>query len=449
MKQVKRRLEVLSLYDCTGIAQHLEKMAQKGWALERISNNIWRYRRIEPRDLRYSVVYLPSSSEFDPGPTEANKELQEFCAQAGWVQVASLAQMHIFVNENPDPIPIDTDPGLQVDTIHASMKKNFIPSQFTMLFLGVLQLILCWTRYQLDPLDFLSLNANLISISCWLMVIALSIVDLIKYFSWHRKAVEAARDGEFLPTHGSENLQKATLWLLAFVMAFWVLSMTGTVERFYMAVAFFFVGLVFAAVFGVKEFLKKRGASAGTTRTAVWVTSFAMALVMCAGLMWVGFQAADNDWFEEEMEIVEVDGEIYHVRSDELPLYIDDLMETDWPRYSTYCYESRSAFLTVTHTSQDPVPSGPPVLGVNIYDVHFPLIRELVWEEVRNIYHYDHDELIRVQMDIEGAEIFRHYRLGQPWNTILIRLENKFIMLHPGWELTEEQIRTVIEILGN
>ena len=448
MKQVKRRMEVLSLYDCTGIVRHLEAMAQKGWALENISNSVWRYRRIEPRELRYSVVYLPGSSEFDPGPTAANRELQDFCAQAGWIQVASLAQMHVFVNENPSAIPIDTDPGVQVDTIHASMKKNFIPSQITMAVVGLLQILLSLSRYNLDPIEFLTQNANLVGIACWIMVIVISLADLSKYFSWHRKAVEAAQDGEFLPTHGSEKLQKATLLVLAVMCLFWVFGISSPQQAFFLAVGIGYAALLFGGVFGVKAFFKKRGASAGTTRTAVWITSFAMAIALSVGLLWLGFGAADNDWFEVQVEEVEVDGVTYHVRDDELPLYIQDLTDTDWPRYSTYLYESSSILLTYISTSQDPVPDGAPILGVNIYDIHFPLIREAVFEEITQGYSGYNGELVRMDTDIAGAEIYRHVQNGELWNTVLICQENKFIMLHPGWMLTEEQIRTAIEILG-
>ena len=445
MKEVKRRLEVLSLYDCTGIVRHLEKMALDGWALEGISNSIWRYRRIEPKELRYSVVYLPSSSEFDPGPTEASRDLQAFCAQAGWVQVASLAQMHIFRNEDPQAVPIETDPELQVATIHKAMKKNFIPSQTTMLGLGIMQLLLSWSRYGMDPLSFLASNSSLVGVLCWIMVIGLSVTDLCKYFSWHRKAVEAARDGEFLPTRGSEKLQKASLWLLAAVVLAWLLTLGSAQQGFYVAVSFGFTALVFVAVFGVKALLKKRGASTGTTRTAVWVTSIVMALVMCGGLMFVGFLQAENDWFEEEVIAVEVDGEIYHVTQDPLPLYISDLMDTDQSLYATYLNKTSSLLLTITSTSQSPVPDGGYVLGVNIYDIHCPLIREAVWKEVKD--YGDNSELVWQDMGIEGAEIYRHYRNGEAWNTLLIRLENKFILLHPGWEMTQEQIQTAIDIL--
>ena len=447
MKEVKRRMEVLSLYDCTGIVRHLEKMAREGWALEHISNAIWRYRRIEPKELRYSVVYLPGSSEFDPGPTAANRELQEFCAQAGWVQVASLAQMHIFVNEDPNAIPIDTDPGLQVDTIHAAMKKNFIPSQIAMLCMGILQIFLCVSRYKLDPIGFLALNANLVSVGCWLRVIFLSIVDLTKYFSWHRKAVEAARDGEFLPTHGSEKLQKATLWVLAVVVVCWVLSINSPLQAFYLAIGVIYVALVLGIVLGVKAWLKKQGASAGTTRTAVWITSFATAFVLCGGLVWIGFTVADRDLFEAQVEQVEVDGKIYHIKNDELPLYIQDLTDTDWPRYTTYCYQSSSLLLTHISTSQDPVPDGAPCLGVNLYQIHFPLIRDAVLEEITERYSGHYGELVQMDTDIEGAEIYRHVRNGELWNTVLICREDQLILLHPGWELTEQQIRTAIEIL--
>ena len=46
-----------AFYDHTGMARHLEKMAQKGWMLDRIhTNGLWRYRRIEPQTLHFAVT---------------------------------------------------------------------------------------------------------------------------------------------------------------------------------------------------------------------------------------------------------------------------------------------------------------------------------------------------------------------------------------------------------
>ncbi|MBR4036702.1 MAG: hypothetical protein IKJ05_08270 [Oscillospiraceae bacterium] len=40
--------------------------------------------------------------------------------------------MQIFYNENENPVPLETDPMVQVNTIHSAMKKNFIPSSLLM-----------------------------------------------------------------------------------------------------------------------------------------------------------------------------------------------------------------------------------------------------------------------------------------------------------------------------
>ena len=73
MKNRKRRVELLSFYDHVGISRHLEKMAAKGWMLEKITNLGWVYRRIEPKQLHFTVSYYSKASEFDPEPTGIRK----------------------------------------------------------------------------------------------------------------------------------------------------------------------------------------------------------------------------------------------------------------------------------------------------------------------------------------------------------------------------------------
>ena len=68
MLRTKRRMEFFAFYDDQGIARHLERMAQKGWLIERINNYFWTYRKIEPQRLRFAVTYFPEASDFNPGP---------------------------------------------------------------------------------------------------------------------------------------------------------------------------------------------------------------------------------------------------------------------------------------------------------------------------------------------------------------------------------------------
>ena len=84
MLRTKRRMEFFAFYDDQGIARHLERMARKGWLIERINNYFWTYRKIEPQRLRFAVTYFPEASDFNPGPTENQQTFQEYCESAGW-----------------------------------------------------------------------------------------------------------------------------------------------------------------------------------------------------------------------------------------------------------------------------------------------------------------------------------------------------------------------------
>ena len=107
MKTKKRRLEFFSFYNHTGIEQHLVEMAQKGWMIESISNFYWTYRKIEPKNIHFSVSYYPRASDFDPGPTEEQQTFHDFCAHTGWQLACTWFQMQVFYNEKESPIPLD------------------------------------------------------------------------------------------------------------------------------------------------------------------------------------------------------------------------------------------------------------------------------------------------------------------------------------------------------
>ena len=62
----KRELNLYAFYDHTGLERHLEKMAANGWMLESVGTYALRYRRCEPKKLRFAVVYYPKTDSFCP-----------------------------------------------------------------------------------------------------------------------------------------------------------------------------------------------------------------------------------------------------------------------------------------------------------------------------------------------------------------------------------------------
>ena len=112
---------LFDLYAAPEIAQHLEALAQQGWQLEHIGPVFWRYRKCPPGDLHYAVVYFPKDPA-DEYISRQQRELWELCRATDCELTATAGQMQVFRTAEKEPIPIETDPVVQVETIHAAMR---------------------------------------------------------------------------------------------------------------------------------------------------------------------------------------------------------------------------------------------------------------------------------------------------------------------------------------
>ena len=59
MRKTKRVIAQFTFYDRTGIQKFLERQAEKGWMLEKISSYGWKFRRMKPEKIHYAVTYFP------------------------------------------------------------------------------------------------------------------------------------------------------------------------------------------------------------------------------------------------------------------------------------------------------------------------------------------------------------------------------------------------------
>ena len=124
----KRELNLYAFYDHTGLERHLEKMAANGWMLESVGTYALRYRRCEPKKLRFAVVYYPKTDSFCPDePNHENLTFWDYCAGAGWQIVMQRGDTHIFYNEDLDAVPIETEAVVQVETMERA-KKGYVLS---------------------------------------------------------------------------------------------------------------------------------------------------------------------------------------------------------------------------------------------------------------------------------------------------------------------------------
>jgi len=124
MADTKRRFEYFAFYDVQGMAEHFEKMAAKGWMIDSVAGVFHRYRKIQPRKMKFAVVYMNKLSDF-ARPSDRHREFYAACASAGWQPVIKQDSMQIFTSTAEDPAPIETDPVVQVENIHISVGKKY------------------------------------------------------------------------------------------------------------------------------------------------------------------------------------------------------------------------------------------------------------------------------------------------------------------------------------
>lgn len=188
MKKTRRDWIPFSFYDHTGMEKHLEKMAQKGWMLEELTSFGWKYREIQPQKLHFSVSFDTRASEFEPEPTEEQYTFQEFCQRSGWKLAAASGQMQVFYNEEEDPLPIQTDPEMEVRMV-GKLARRMVPAYLILLVLGFfVGGSWCYSLIH-TPIKLLTTPGSTFMGLCWLGLFVYSVTDLITYLAWRAPGV--------------------------------------------------------------------------------------------------------------------------------------------------------------------------------------------------------------------------------------------------------------------
>ena len=297
MKSKLRRLETLSFYDHTGIEKHLAKMAQKGWMIEYITNQFWTYRRIEPQEYQFAVTYYPKATDFDPGPSDTQQTFYDFCTRTGWELACTWFQMQIFYNISENPIPIDTDPVYEVETIHKACKANYLRGYVFLLILSAVGTFFFFSGLIGHTLRLLSSSSSMVLYLGSFLLFLFCAVELITYFSWHKKAAKAAQDGMFMDTPSTAVFKKGILVVLA---PFWMVNLIFGNNPLLAVIAL----LVFMAIFlsralvdAVKQLLKRKQIPAGFNRMLTVLVSFVFVFVLMAIVIQVGISLSENPVF--------------------------------------------------------------------------------------------------------------------------------------------------------
>lgn len=447
MKTTRREFIPFSFYDHTGMEKHLEKMARKGWMVEELSNTIWRYRKIEPKTLHFSISFDVRASEFAPEPTEEQVTFQEFCARSGWKLAAASGRMQVFYNEEEDPLPIQTDPEMEVRMV-GKLARRAVPAYVVLLVLGFL-LGGGWCASLIStPIKALTTPGGVLVGLSWLCLFLYGAADLIVYYTWRHRALAAAQRGEFLPTRGCHELLYVVLAAIALGLVYWFAVERRPGMRFLAGGMLLAYVVLFLAVNGTKRTMKRRKATAGLNRGVTLSVDVILAMVLVGGVTWVFFQGVQHGVFSIAEQI-------------EAPLSAGDLTGVDEEKYLTTVSVDMTPFLdrkeVQCRTGFDQAEELPG-MEYTLVNVHVPWIydacfRELCRDTVIDVAVPTREEYTDVQYEAIdpapwGAEHAYQFNLeGEFQQKYILCWPDKIVQLEAGWDLTAEQMAVVGEKL--
>lgn len=456
MKDKKRQIVRYAFYDQTAMQSHFEKMASEGWLIENINSYFWQYRPIEPQKLHISVTYFPDASEFDPAPSDKQQMMEDFAARDGWKLLARWGQMQVFCNDAEEPTPIETDPATQVETIYRAMKKNLIPGHVMILLLSVYQLAFNGYRVFSEMIDFLSTPYLLASLPVWLLILLAEINELVTCFRWYRKAKPAAENGIFLPVKTNHFITFTLLLSCAFVLIS-TIQLPGEIRFVSFAWVAVIIGIILISHL-VKRWLKKAGASRGTNYTLTILVTILLTIVFLIGMIFYILRYGLDDG-REPVGSYEINGWLFDIYDDEMPLYVEDLMEIGDSEWSRECNKhNETVLLSKAEYRQRHVQGGPDSLSdleYTIVDVKIPGLYDTVKQSMLNerqdevhgdFVFTDHYEPVDAAF-WDAEEAYQLHWSGSILNTYLICWENRIVEIKFYWEPTPEQIAIVVEKL--
>jgi len=457
---MRKKKFVLNWYqtnDTAAMERKLEKLAEKGWLLEKVNNWGWHFRRCEPRSAKYTITYFPAASVFDAGPTPGQETYADLCQAAGWEFVSAYGPMQYFRAARPDPIPIETDEGEKLRAIHKSMLKTWVFSYGLLLAVWLLNLISRLDGFRYRTLSILSSSGSLFFLVFLIAFVIYLAVFLLDYFLWYlrsKKAVE--QGGACLQPHTRARFWASTVMLaLAVAMALAIAGETSSTPGMAWVWAYAFGGLVLVMALsqGLLALMKRRGFSRDATRGAFVAAAVVLAIAYATGLIPLVTHLRGAGLMEARRRpayaytYTDQRGRSWDIYRDTLPITLEELgytvEEADHCSYERE--ESRSPLADFTTCSQYAAAweSGLPDLFYQVAVIPWDWLRELALGQLLQGYHsYE-----RVEDPCWGAaEVYQEAHVAGNSDYLLL-YDDRIVGVNAGWPLTEEQIALVVQRL--
>ncbi len=167
---------------------------------------------------------------------------------------------------------------------------------------------------------------------CWLGIFLYFIADLITYLVWRHRALAAAQRGEFLPTRGCHKLLCVVVGVVVVGLIYWLATERLPGMRFMVGGMLLAYVVIFGAVNGTKQVMKRKKVSATLNRTITICVDISLAVVLVGTVNMVFLQGVRSGAFSMEEQL-------------EAPLSASELTGEEEEKYLTTVSVDQSLFL--------------------------------------------------------------------------------------------------------
>ncbi len=285
-------------------------------------------------------------------------------------------------------------------------------------------------------------------------------IQLLLYFRWLFKARAVAKDGHFLATRSTDRFQItmviSTYLALVFMLASyggWRMAVIGHLQVF---------AILGSSLLMVKvtNHLKQKKVSAKVNRMATYgmAVVFGLLITGCV-LYFMVSMILDDKHQPENAEPYEYNGWTYYIYHDQIPLQIEDLMETEYDHYSyEMITDETSPLLSYREVRQRTMHDAPdePEMEYRIAEVKTPWLYEfvlnLLLDDFDHNYAYPDEpnyvEFQKIDAAPWGAKEACQLLLGgEAQYRYLLCYEDTIIEIDLDWEPTTDQMEMIREKL--
>lgn len=448
MKKIK--IENFMFHDASTIEKYLEKMAAKGWLLAQASNYFWTYEKIEPTKLTFTVTYFSEASDFNPYPTENQYLFYEYCEAAGWQLASEWKQMQIFYTDQKNPIPIETDEALKLQTVHKSMRTQILGLNLCGL-LVIVQIALFIKGIFNSPFSTLASYTSLVMIPIYALLLLQLLNTLGSYASWYFKSKRSINEGGSC-YEISQWLQRINVCILLAmgILLGLELIFLSMGNNSWIAIDSLLIVAVMMMIFnGLRWIMKKIHASKITNI----IVSVFFGFILCfVTISFLTDYLVDLHWQDREPA----------KQYPHLPLIVEHMQYIDFPDYSYDKEEEETFLLYHLEAAQEDHSIGfdsYPELEYEIVDVKFSPLYDLCLKELMHLRQWEDDEPEFTRQTWEQTNdkawhadvVYELYEGGKPsvlpeyvvcWENRMVRIRFAY------WEPNAAQIKIAADRLS-